>query len=202
MKVKICGITSLEDALLCSQLGADALGFIFYKNSRRNIDYSDAGEIIAKLPPFTYKVGVFIDHKYEMINNISQTLGLNAVQLYEDQSFISKINLPVIKCFRIKNEFNFTDLGNYTGCSFLLDTYSENEFGGTGASFDWHIIPYELRNKIILAGGISESNIEYIYNEIRPAAVDLSSSIESSPGKKDFSKLKIFLNKINKLRYK
>lgn len=204
MRVKICGITNLEDALLCCGLGADALGFIFYEKSRRNISYSKAAEIIRRLPSFIVKVGVFVDQEADEINAISQKVGLNAVQLYGEvsQAFINEINLPVIKCFRIKNDFDFSTLNNYTNCSFLLDTFSDKALGGTGESFDWNIIPIELRDQIILAGGISVDNIEYLFNHINPAAVDLSSSIESSPGKKDAIKLKDFFNKINTLRYK
>ncbi len=203
MRVKICGITNAEDAILCSQLGADALGFIFYKESKRNITYSKAEEIIQQLPSFIVKVGVFAEQQADAINTISKRIGLNAVQLYGDvtQSYINEINLPVIKCFRIKNNFDFSALNHFTNCSFLLDTFSDKALGGTGESFDWNIIPIELRNKIILAGGISINNIKCLFNNINPAAVDLSSSVESTPGKKDAAKLKILFNKINKLRY-
>jgi len=203
MRVKICGITNLEDAQLCCGLGADALGFIFYEKSKRNISYSKAAEIIRQLPSFIVKVGVFVDQEADEINAISQKVGLNAVQLYGEvsQAFINEINLPVIKCFRLKNDFDFSILDSYNKCSFLLDTFSDKALGGTGESFDWNIIPTEMRNKIILAGGISTDNIEYVFTEIKPATVDLSSSVESSPGKKDAGKLKEFFNKINKLRY-
>ncbi len=203
MKVKVCGITNLEDAKLCSRLGADALGFIFYEKSQRNICYSKTKEIIRQLPSFIVKVGVFVDQGVAEINTIAQKIGLNAVQLYGNvtQSVINEINLPVIKCFRIKNDYDFLLLNNYTNCSFMLDTYSDKALGGTGELFDWKIIPMELRDKIILAGGISNNNIEYLFNNINPAAVDLSSSLESSPGKKDTIKLKEFFYKINKLRY-
>lgn len=203
MRVKICGITNLEDAQLCRGLGADALGFIFYEKSKRNISYSKAAEIIRQLPSFIMKVGVFVDQEADEVNKISQKVGLNAVQLYGDasQEFINEINLPVIKCFRIKNDFDFSLLDCYSNCSLLLDTYSEKSIGGTGETFDWNIIPTEMRNKIILAGGISTDNIEYVFTEIKPAAVDLSSSLESAPGKKDANKLKEFFNVINKLRY-
>ncbi len=203
MRVKICGITNIEDAILCSQLGADALGFIFYENSKRNISYLKAAEIIQQLSPFIVKVGVFVDQEADEINAISKKVGLNAVQFYGDasQEFIDEINLPVIKCFRIKTDFDFTILNYYTNCSFMLDTFSEKALGGTGESFDWNIIPTDLRDKIILAGGISTNNIEFLFNNTNPAAVDLSSSVETSPGKKDAVKLKNFFDKINKLRY-
>lgn len=204
MKVKICGITNLEDALLCSHLGADALGFVFYKESKRNISYSKAKEIIQHLSPFIVKIGIFVDQTADEINSISQEVGLNTVQLYGDstQFMINEIYQPVIKCFRIKSDFDFSVLNEYTNCNFLLDTYSDEALGGTGKSFNWEIIPSELRENIILAGGISTDNIEYIYNNLKPGGIDLSSSVESSPGIKDENKLKDFFNKMNKLRYK
>lgn len=201
MRVKICGITNLEDAKLCSKLGADALGFIFYEKSKRNISYSKAEEIIKQLPSFIVKVGVFVNQDRDEINEISQKIGLNAVQLYGDgtQPMNSGINLPVIQCIRVKKDFDFSTISKITNCSILLDTYSDKVLGGTGESFDWQIIPIELRDKIILAGGISADNIEYIFMNINPAAVDLSSSVESAPGKKDEVKLNDFFNRINKL---
>ena len=203
MRVKVCGITNLKDAKLCHKLGADALGFIFYEKSQRNISYSKTEEIIQQLPPFIVKVGVFVDQEVAEINTIAQKIGLNEVQLYGNvtQSVINEINLPVIKCFRIKNDYDFSLLNHYTNCSFMFDTYSDKALGGTGESFDWKIIPIEFRDKIILAGGVSNDNIEYLFNNINPAAVDISSSLESSPGKKNAIKLKEFFYKINKLRY-
>ncbi len=203
MRVKICGITNLEDALLSCELGADALGFIFYEKSKRFISYSNAKEIIQQLPSFVVKVGVFVDQETGEINAISQKIGLNAVQLHSDTtpSFVEEIYLPVIKSFRINNEFDFSLLHNFKKCSFLLDAFSNETLGGTGETFDWNLIPNELRNEIILAGGVSSDNIEFIFKNIKPQAVDLSSSLESSPGKKDAMKLKEFFNKANKLRY-
>lgn len=203
MRVKICGITNLEDALLSCQFGADALGFIFYEKSKRYISYEKAEEIIRQMPSFVVKVGVFVDQNIHEINEVSQKIGLNTVQLHSDVStdFVKEIKLPVIKSFRVNSGFDFSQLKNYPDCSFLLDTFSDDVLGGTGKIFNWDLIPSEWRNKIILAGGISLNNIEYIYRNINPQAVDLSSSLESFPGKKDNSKLKEFLNKVNKLRY-
>ncbi|MEG8947146.1 phosphoribosylanthranilate isomerase [Rosettibacter firmus] len=203
MRVKICGITNLEDALLCCNLGADALGFVFYEKSKRYIDFSSAKDIIKKLPAFVLKVGVFVDNSLNEINEISRSLGLNAVQLHGEQNseFVNQINLPVIKSFRINDEFDFSILNKFQNCSFLLDTYSNDSFGGTGKKFKWDLIPAQIRNNIILAGGISVENVEYIFNNIKPQGVDLSSSVEKEPGKKDPDKLKEFFRVINNLRY-
>ena len=202
MKVKICGITNVEDALLCESLGADALGFILYKGSKRFVEAKVVGEIIPKLSPFTLKVGVFVNSSFEEINSIAKQIKLNSVQLHGEESpdIVSKINLPVIKSFRIKNGFDFSRLKEFENISYLFDTYSEKEYGGTGKTFNWELIPDKLKNKIILSGGISINNIEEVYKKIKPAAVDLSSSLESEPSKKDKEKVKEFFKKINNLR--
>lgn len=194
MKVKICGITNFEDALLCEELGADALGFIFYDKSERYIEPQLAKDIIKRLLPFTIKVGVFVNESTEKINSISKSIGLNIVQLHGDepQNVLSEIDLPVIKAFRIKQDFEFNILNQFTNCGFLLDTYSDSSLGGTGKTFDWNIIPEQYRNKIILSGGVSSSNIQEIFSKIKPYAVDVSSSVEKYPGKKSAEKLTDF----------
>jgi len=204
LKIKICGITNFEDAILCESSGADALGFIFYKNSKRYIDPEDAKQIIERLSPFTAKIGVFVNETPEFINNTASEIKLNAVQLHgeENPEVILDIYFPVIKAFRINGSFDYSLLNRYASASFLLDSYSADAYGGTGKKFDWENIPGSLREKIILSGGVSAENIEYIFNEIRPAAVDLASSVEKAPGKKDEKKVNEFFNKINYLRSK
>lgn len=203
-KVKICGITNLEDALLCCDLGADALGFIFYKYSKRNIEFEEAFSIISQLPAFISKVGVFVNEQANTINHIAQSIGLTHVQLHgnEDQLLIDKVNHPVIKALRVKSGFDFSSLNSFNSCSILLDTFSDKEIGGTGLTFDWDTIPSDIRDKVILAGGISASNIENILTNIKPQAVDISSSLESESGKKDETKVKEFFSVINQLRIK
>jgi phosphoribosylanthranilate isomerase len=202
LKVKVCGITNIDDALLCEKLGADALGFIFYKQSRRYIQPETAKRIIWRLSPFTLKVGVFVNEPAEFINNTASEIKLNAVQLHGEETpeIISEIELPVIKAFRINGNFNYSALSFYDSASCLLDSYSPDAFGGTGRSFDWEKIPLHLREKIILSGGVSSENIEYIFKEIKPRAVDLSSSVEKEPGRKDEKKVSEFFKKINSLR--
>ena len=202
MKIKVCGITNLDDALLCERYGADAVGFIFYRNSKRYILPSEAARIAKQLSPFTMKVGVFVDEKEDYITKTFELVKLNAVQLHNNDAVIAEneFSYPVIRAFRIKDEFDFNILNNFNDNYFLLDSYSQNELGGTGKSFNWSVIPEKLKHKIILAGGVSSTNIDYIYQSIKPAAVDLSSSLEISPGKKDAEKVKDFFNKFNKYR--
>lgn len=202
MKVKICGITNSPDALTAEKLGADAIGFIFYEGSKRFIQPEKAKEISKLLSPFTVKVGVFVNSTAKKINEISKIAGINAVQLHGEESpeFVKEINLPVIKSFRINDTFDYSVLNSYRNCSILLDSFDRNKYGGTGKNFNWQGIPPKIKSIIILSGGISEKNIELVYNKIKPAAVDISSSVEVSPGKKDTIKLEHFFNKLNKLR--
>ena len=202
MRIKICGITNYEDAKLCCDLGTDALGFIFTEKSKRKVSIDAAKVIIKKLPAFVSKIGVFVNEDLNTINWISKEIGLTGGQLHGEETpeFAESVNLPVIKTFRINSEFNFSVLDKFDGCKFLLDTFSTEDYGGTGQTFNWEIIPVELRNQIILAGGISIDNIEHIFNNVQPGAVDLSSSVEKYPGKKDEVKLKNFFQKINSLR--
>lgn len=199
MKIKVCGITNIKDAQLCSNLGADAIGFIFYKKSKRYIEPEKAREIIKNLPPFLMKVGVFVNEKPQTINQISKNIKLNLIQLHgeETQNDIDKINLPVIKAFRVMKNFNYLKLNEYENCSFLLDSFDRNEYGGTGKKFVWEDIPMEIREKIILSGGISQTDLEYIFNEVKPYAIDVSSSLEVKPGKKDKTVLEKFFKTYN-----
>ncbi len=202
MKVKICGITNIEDALLCCEYGVDAIGFIFYEKSKRYIPIERAESISKQLPPFVFKVGVFVNEAEEKVNRAAKQIGLNAVQLHGDESpeYIEKINYPVIKSFRINETFEWKTINKFQNCDILLDTFSIDQIGGTGKSFDWNLIPGKLRSRIILSGGITIDKLDTIFNEIKPAAIDLSSSLESSAGKKDEQKVIEFLKRFNELR--
>jgi len=202
LKVKICGITNIEDALFCEKMEANALGFIFYKKSKRFIEPVKAEKIIAGLSPFTMKVGVFVNAYSEEINKTAARLKLNTVQLHGDEmpEIIGKIDSHVIKSFRINGQFDFEILSEYKNVSYLFDSYSKEEYGGTGKNFNWDLIPKELDGNFILAGGISIENIEEILDKVNPKAIDVSSSLEKSPGIKDHNKVKDFFKKINSLR--
>jgi len=203
VKVKICGITNIDDAIVCVGCGSDALGYIFYNKSKRYIEPNKAKMIIDSLPFFVFKVGVFVNEEVDKINQIAEELKLNAVQLHgdEDLDYCRKMNYPVIKAIRVDEELN-ENLQKYSDYTILLDAKDQKEYGGTGQQFNWDLIPESSRNKIILAGGVLEINIEEIYNRIKPQAVDLSSSLEKEPGIKDHEKVQSFFRKINKLRNK
>jgi phosphoribosylanthranilate isomerase len=201
MKIKICGITRLDDAQLCVKYGVDAIGFIFYSKSKRYITEKDAFAISSKLPPFVHKIGVFVDEKIEEVNRIARLAKLTVVQLHGSESpeYITKINYPVIKSFGVDDTFDFSILNNYLNCGILLDIKDSEQYGGTGNSFNWDLIPEKIREKVILAGGVSIDNIEFISNNIKPYGVDVSSSIEVSPGIKEGKKIIELLNVINKI---
>jgi phosphoribosylanthranilate isomerase len=150
------------------------------------------------------KVGVFVNETQEAINDISFIAKLNAVQLHSEESpdSIKNISLPVIKSFRVDDNFDYNVLKSCRDTYFLLDTYSNTQYGGTGKVFNWDSIPAEYKNKIILAGGVSIENVEEIFTKVKPAAIDLSSSLESGPGKKDKEKVKRFFEKLNELKGK
>jgi phosphoribosylanthranilate isomerase len=202
MKIKICGITRLEDAQLCVKYGVDAIGFIFYSKSKRYITPDSAFSISKMLPLFLHRIGVFVNENIDDVNNIAKLVKLTAVQLHGNESpeYISKINYPVIKSFGVDEAFDFSELNNYSNCGILLDVKDTEQHGGTGNSFNWEIIPKEFRNRIILAGGIGIDNIEFIADNIKPYAVDVSSSVESEAGVKDKGKIIELLNVTNKIK--
>ena len=201
MKIKICGITNYEDAKLACDLGADAIGFIFYKKSKRSVDAEEVKNIISKLPAFILKVGVFVNERIDIVNQIMQDCKLNIAQLHGDENveYLNEINFPVVKALRISNNYDYNILKQYLNFNILLDTFNNNEFGGTGTNFKWDTIPSDIKSKIILAGGIKEENLEEIFSNILPYAIDVSSSLEEFPGKKNKSKMLSFFEKYNKL---
>ena len=192
MRVKICGITNKEDALIAADLGADALGFVFAKGSPRIITSEAARNIIDKLPPFIVPVGVFVDSSVEEIISIIEHTGIQCVQLHgnESPSECSKINVPVIKAFRVDEHFQADILLRFPARAYLLDTFVKESAGGTGKTFDWNTaLAAKAYGRIILAGGLTPENISDAIKKVQPYGIDISSSIESVPGKKDKQKL-------------
>jgi phosphoribosylanthranilate isomerase len=192
MKIKICGITNMEDALLAAELGADALGFIFVKTSPRHIRPSTVRKIIQELPPFIVPIGVVADVEHDEILELIDETGICCVQLHGNESpkQLAKFPVPVYKSFRVDKEFNLETLQRYKGSAYLLDTYVEGALGGTGKTFDWDIaVKAKSYGRIILAGGLTPENIAEAIQKVHPYAVDVNSGVESAPGKKDRTKL-------------
>lgn len=200
-KVKICGITNLEDALLSVKFGADALGFNFYQKSPRYIEAEKVREIVEKLPKEILKVGVFVNENLNKIWETAQKAKLDAIQLHGEETpeFAKKLkkktNLEIIKAFRVSPEFKPEDVLEYEVDAILLDAYSQKEHGGTGKTFDWEIAKNvrAIFPKMYLAGGISETNIEQAIKNVNSFAVDACSGLEKTKGKKDAEKVKKFL---------
>jgi len=198
MKIKICGITNIEDALLAAELGTDALGFIFVKTSPRCIRPSAARKIIQELPPFVVPVGVVADAEHDDILELIDETGIRCVQFHGNESpkQLAKFPVPVYKSFCVDKEFNLETLRRYKGSAYLLDTHIDGMPGGTGKTFDWDIaVKAKTFGRIILAGGLNPENIIDAIQKVQPYAVDVNSGVESAPWKKDENKLdKLFKN--------
>jgi len=185
-RVKICGITNLEDALLSAKFGADALGFNFYEQSPRYIAPEKVREIIQKLPPEILKVGVFVNESLEKICEIAATAKLDAIQLHGEETpefarqLKAKTHLEIIKAFRVSENFKPEDVLQYKVDAILLDAYSPQEYGGTGETFDWEIAKkvQEIFPKMYLAGGLSAENTGEAIENVKPFAVDACSCLE------------------------
>ncbi|MEN8263647.1 MAG: phosphoribosylanthranilate isomerase [Nitrospirota bacterium] len=202
VKVKICGITNLEDAFASVNYGADALGFVFYSKSPRAVSPETAKSIIASLPPFVTTVGVFADEENIKVQNIALFTGLNVIQFHGSESPKEcALKKKFIKAIRIKDRTDLKHLTQYKKSSaFLLDTYSPSEIGGTGLVFNWDIaVEAKKYGKIILAGGLNPENIGEAIKLVQPYGVDVSSGVEGSEkGRKDHQKVKLFLESAQK----
>jgi phosphoribosylanthranilate isomerase len=198
VRVKICGITSLEDALQAVQAGADALGFVFYERSPRNLDPLRAATIISELPPFVQVVGLFVNADPGFVNDTADRCRLDLVQLHGDEppESCEKIRRRVIKAFRVRDASSIDPVRDYRVAGILLDAYSPGAFGGTGLSFNWELarIAREF-GPVILAGGLAPDNVREAVERVSPYAVDVSSGVESSPGKKDPEKVMEFIKR-------
>jgi phosphoribosylanthranilate isomerase len=200
-KLKICGITNLEDARYCAAAGADCLGFILHPQSPRNVEPAAVREMSEWLFGVD-TVGVFVDVSADVVNEVALGCGFAFVQLHGDESpeYCARIDVPLIKAFRVADSTQPSALwsaaASYEGVAdyFLFDTYSTEAHGGTGRTFDWSILgDYPLGTPFFLSGGISAGNVTEAVTIARPFAIDVSSSIEVSPGKKDFDRLAAFL---------
>lgn len=201
VKVKICGITNLEDALAAIDYGADALGFVFYKGSPRYISTDAAKEIIRQLPPLITTVGVFVDETPERIEETLRHVPIDIAQLHGHEPPEScLLSRRVIKAIRVKELSDLEPLKRYRVSAFLLDTYTPESLGGTGQIFNWDIaVAAKQFGNIILAGGLNPENIERAIRWVRPYAVDVSSGIEEEKGKKDLKKMKLFIERAKAL---
>ena len=198
VKVKICGITNLEDALSAVQADADALGFVFCSASPRNITPDQAADIIRQLPPFVQTVGLFVNADLATVNGTAERCGLDIVQLHGEESpeFCAAVRRRTIKAFRVKDAASLEMINCYPVVACLLDAWSPVAHGGTGHRFNWQIAASAAaRLPIILAGGLTPDNVAAAVQQVRPYAVDVSSGVEAAPGKKDATLVREFIKK-------
>ncbi|MBW1918183.1 MAG: phosphoribosylanthranilate isomerase [Deltaproteobacteria bacterium] len=202
VRVKICGLTNLADAQLACELGAQALGFIFYPKSPRYVAPDTARQIISQLPPLVLSVGVFVDEELAAVRELAAQIGLDWLQLHgeEPPDYCQALGRNIIKVIPVKDETSLELMAAYQGRvrAFLLDTYKSGQKGGTGQTFDW---PLARRAKawgpVILAGGLNPENVAAAVRAVQPQAVDVASGVEATPGRKDPEKLKAFFKALN-----
>ena len=204
-RVKICGITNVEDARCAVEAGTDALGFVFFSGSKRFIEPEKAAEIISKVPSLVACVGVFVNAPMGEVDRIVKLTRISAVQFHGDESpeFVRLCPYPSYKAFRVTDGFSFESIKTYPSDTFLLEPYAEGEFGGTGNAMDWTIASRAREyGNLILAGGLSPDNIEDAITSVRPYAVDVNSGVECSPGKKDHDRIEELFQILDTMRKK
>ncbi len=197
-KVKICGITNVEDALHAVEAGADALGFVFYDKSPRFVTPHLVRQIVAQLPPFVTTVGLFVNEPVARIRRTMADARLDVVQLHGDEVPADCLVEPhrVIKALRVRDATSLEGADRYQVSALLLDAWSEEHYGGTGLSFDWQLATEAAgRRPLILAGGLNPGNVIDAVRQVRPYAVDVSSGVEERPGKKNHQKVTEFISR-------
>ncbi len=198
-RIKICGITNVEDALQAVEAGADALGFVFYAKSPRHVAPHEVQKIIAALPPFVTTVGLFVNEPIPRIRRTMAAARLDVVQLHGDERPEDCLIEPlrVIKALRVKDAESLAGAAQYQVSALLLDAFCDEAYGGTGKQFDWQLAK-RLTGKrpLILAGGLNPENVIDAVRQVNPYAVDVSSGVESGPGKKDHQKVAEFICRV------
>jgi phosphoribosylanthranilate isomerase len=201
VKIKICGITNLEDALAALFSGASAIGFVFYKKSPRYISPLKAANISRILPKKIKRVGVFVNEDAGKVKKIARFCGLDMLQFHggESAAYCRKFKgYKVIKAFPVKEKPDLAKISEYKGCACLFDTYSKKLAGGTGKKFNWHLLKNldKIKDPVFLSGGLTAANAAKAVKLLKPDWVDVSSALESRPGKKDKSKIRRFVQAV------
>lgn len=198
VKVKICGITNANDALTAVESGADALGFMFYEPSPRHVSTRQASEIIRELPPYIMRVGVFVDAEEDKVMRAIGDCGLTLLQFHgqEPPEYCTQFGLMSMKAFRMRDAESLKALQGYPTDAWLLDAFVADKLGGTGEKFNWELAieAKKLGRPIFLAGGLTPLNVAEAVRTVLPFAVDVSSGVEASPGKKDPAKVRDFIS--------
>jgi phosphoribosylanthranilate isomerase len=199
-RIKICGITSVEDALAATRLGADAIGLVFYPPSPRYVEVEQAAEIAAALPPFVTTVALFVNADEQTIADVVSRVRIDLIQFHgnECKDYCGLHQRPYIKAVRMSDDVDLDkQLNDFSQArGLLLDTYKAGVPGGTGEQFNWDRVPAHLADKIILAGGLTPENVKDAVVQVHPYAVDVSGGVESAPGKKDTEKMARFIEAV------
>ncbi len=205
VRVKICGITCIEDALLAVNAGADALGFVFYAPSPRYVSPDVAADIIRQLPPFVTTVALFVDAPAEDVSAITEQTQIDLLQFHgkETAAYCEQFNRPYFKALRMSADIDVNQAAaEYSSArAILLDAYRKGVPGGTGESFDWQRIPSDLPKPLILAGGLDETNIYRAITQVSPFAVDVSGGVERVRGRKSSEKINTFMSEVARANY-
>ena len=200
-KIKICGFTNADNAREAALAGVDAIGLVFYEKSPRNVDINSAREIVAALPPFVNRVGLFVNSNPSFIDEVLCEVPLDTLQFHGDEGVIdcTQYQMPFIKSVRVSLDTNVTQIADdfSQASALLLDSYNSHTYGGTGEVFDWSLACVEIELPIILAGGLNSDNVAEAIKQVRPYAVDASSGVESEPGVKDVDKIIAFIRQIH-----
>ncbi len=199
-KVKICGITSVADGVAVAEAGADMIGLMFYERSPRHSSFPTAAEISRALSPFLVKVGVFVNPNEDTVMRAIGECGVTLLQFHGEETpeFCAQFGVMSMKAFRVRTAESLLALPNYPTDAYLLDAYSPDAHGGTGAKFNWELaITAKKHGKpIFLAGGLTPENIREAVQQVQPFGVDVSSGVESAPGKKDPAKVHAFIKAV------
>ena len=202
-RIKICGITRVEDALATARNGADALGLVFYGKSPRYVNVRQAVQLAAAIPPFVTVVGLFVNPSEDEVRDVLREVPLDVLQFHgeEEPEFCAQFGRPYLKAVRVKNSVDLVQYATrYQGAqALLLDAYIEGTHGGTGESFDWGLIPRNLPLPVVLSGGLHTGNVAQAISVVRPYAVDVSSGVEASKGIKDAAKITAFINEVKNI---
>jgi phosphoribosylanthranilate isomerase len=203
-RVKICGITRVEDAVSAVNAGVDAIGLVFYAPSPRAVSIAQAQQIVATLPPFISVVGLFVNAPQTEIESVLSKVRLDILQYHGDETAhdCEQINLPYYKAIRVKSDTNLLqyEAEFKSAKALLLDTFSDAAVGGTGQVFDWNLIPKNMTKPVILAGGLTVENVALAIQQVRPYAVDVSGGVEATKGIKDAAKIAAFMQAVAKSR--
>ncbi|MBF0195095.1 MAG: phosphoribosylanthranilate isomerase [Magnetococcales bacterium] len=203
-RIKICGFTHEDDLRVAINAGVDAIGLVFYPPSPRSVTLEQGAKLVAKLPPFVTVTGLFVNASREEIVAACSKCKLDIIQLHGDELPNDCLDLPrrVIKAARIKTKDDFNGLDKYPISGLLLDAKVKGLYGGSGESFDWSLLSsYDAPAPLILAGGLNPDNVAHAVRQVRPYGVDVSSGVESIPGRKDRTKIIRFIQEVKQATF-